>query len=66
MNQITQDELDKRIQNWTNTGFLNYFGHQRFGSVSGNTADIGKYILANKWEEAVKAILIPKEDDYGF
>lgn len=65
MNQLTTDELDKRVQNWSTTGFLNYFGHQRFGSVGGNTADIGRYILANKWEDAVKAILVPKEDVYG-
>lgn len=65
MNQITEEELNQRVQNWSSNGFLNYFGYQRFGTVGGNTADIGRYILANKWEDAVKAILAPKTGAYG-
>jgi tRNA pseudouridine13 synthase len=44
--------------------FANYFGKQRFGSVRGNNAKIGKLIIKKKYKDAVWAILTetsPKE-----
>ncbi len=44
--------------------FSNYFGKQRFGSVRGNNAKVGKLIIQKKYREAVWAILTdtsPKE-----
>ncbi|PHH81861.1 hypothetical protein CDD82_7677 [Ophiocordyceps australis] len=38
-------------------GWINYFGHQRFGTYHIGTHEVGKLILGEKWEEAVMALL---------
>lgn len=38
-------------------GWINYFGHQRFGTHDIGTHDIGKLMLGEKYEEAIEAIL---------
>lgn len=38
-------------------GWINYFGHQRFGTHEIRTHDIGKLLLCDKFEEAMKALL---------
>ncbi|KAH7170399.1 pseudouridine synthase [Dactylonectria macrodidyma] len=38
-------------------GWINYFGHQRFGTHDIGTHDIGKLILSEKYEEAVNSLL---------
>lgn len=38
-------------------GWINYFGHQRFGTFAIGTHDIGKLILGDKFEEAVMSLL---------
>lgn len=38
-------------------GWINYFGHQRFGTHGIGTHEIGKLILGDKLEEAVTALL---------
>uniref|UniRef100_A0A915MZC1 TRUD domain-containing protein n=1 Tax=Meloidogyne javanica TaxID=6303 RepID=A0A915MZC1_MELJA len=61
-NNLNLEEFDKRIQKWKTNGFLNYFGSQRFGACGVQTAEIGRLILNQKWEEAVKALLKPRSD----
>ncbi|OAQ89181.1 pseudouridine synthase TruD/Pus7 [Purpureocillium lilacinum] len=53
MRTQVQAALDHMAQH----GWINYFGHQRFGTYDIGTHQIGKLILGNKWEEAVKALL---------
>ncbi|KJZ72162.1 hypothetical protein HIM_08427 [Hirsutella minnesotensis 3608] len=38
-------------------GWINYFGHQRFGTYQVGTHEVGKLIIGGKWEEAVMALL---------
>uniref|UniRef100_A0A7E4VA11 TRUD domain-containing protein n=1 Tax=Panagrellus redivivus TaxID=6233 RepID=A0A7E4VA11_PANRE len=40
-------------------GILNYFGPQRFGSVSGNTDAVGLHILKKEYKEAVDLMTDP-------
>ncbi|CAK5085408.1 unnamed protein product [Meloidogyne enterolobii] len=61
-NNFNLEEFDKRVQQWKTNGFLNYFGSQRFGACGVQTAEIGRLILNQKWEEAVKALLKPRSD----
>ncbi|KFA81450.1 hypothetical protein S40288_03332 [Stachybotrys chartarum IBT 40288] len=50
---LVQPALDHMAEH----GWINYFGHQRFGTHHIGTHDIGKLILADKFQEAVAAIL---------
>jgi tRNA pseudouridine13 synthase len=59
-------EIDEaRFEEVKEYGCFNIFGPQRFGSVSGNTAEIGKHILHEQYEEAVNVILNPKICGHG-
>ncbi|CAI2354411.1 unnamed protein product [Caenorhabditis sp. 36 PRJEB53466] len=49
--------LHERLETFKNTGFINYFGTQRFGSRCSTTADIGLAIVKRDWEGAVRKIL---------
>ena len=45
-------------------GFINYFGHQRFGTDSTvKTSDIGLALVKNQWESAVELILKPRPNE---
>lgn len=57
--------MKNRVERWSTDGFLNYFGHQRFGACGVSTADVGRLILSGEWEEAVRKILSPREDARG-
>ncbi len=39
------------------SGFINYFGMQRFGTHSVPTHEIGKCLIKKNWVQAVKLIL---------
>jgi tRNA pseudouridine13 synthase len=41
------------------TGFINYYGLQRFGSSVIPTHHVGKALLRGEWEEAIKCIMTP-------
>ncbi|XP_072025727.1 pseudouridylate synthase PUS7L-like [Amphiura filiformis] len=59
-----EDEVKKAAQNVKTNMFLNYFGQQRFGSISdiqGNAANIGLEILKGNYVQAVKYLLSPIE-----
>ncbi|KAM4054603.1 tRNA pseudouridine synthase D (TruD) domain-containing protein [Hirsutella rhossiliensis] len=43
-------------------GWINYFGHQRFGTYQIGTHEIGKLIIGGKWEDAVMALLSYDEE----
>ncbi|KAL6936371.1 hypothetical protein ACO0OL_002571 [Hanseniaspora opuntiae] len=53
LNQILSNSIEKL----TNTGFLNYFGMQRFGSFSIPTYEIGKKILKGDYKGACELLL---------
>lgn len=49
--------LDPAMAHMAKHGWINYFGHQRFGTHDVGTHEIGRLILSEQYEEAVKAIL---------
>lgn len=52
-----QNNIQSALDHMTEHGWINYFGHQRFGTHKIGTQDIGKLILGDKYEEAVNALL---------
>ncbi|CAK9296823.1 unnamed protein product [Gordionus sp. m RMFG-2023] len=57
----TSDSLSFLFDSLSQNGFINYFGHQRFGT-NGDTWKIGKLLLSNKFSEALNALLDPDKD----
>ncbi|PHH63036.1 hypothetical protein CDD81_6367 [Ophiocordyceps australis] len=49
--------VQSTLQHMASHGWINYFGHQRFGTYHIGTHEVGKLILGEKWEEAVMALL---------
>lgn len=45
------------------SGFINYFGLQRFGKGGTKSHEIGKVILKSDWESCVNMLFTPKEGD---
>ncbi|KAF6211438.1 hypothetical protein GE061_011950 [Apolygus lucorum] len=57
----SNEEINEALTNIQSSGFINYFGLQRFGScASMPTFTIGKLMLLEDWKGAVNAILEPK------
>ncbi|CEF69459.1 Pseudouridylate synthase 7 homolog [Strongyloides ratti] len=59
---LTLDDIKKRCEGINKYGFLNYFGHQRFGTLGINTAEVGRLILKKNYQEAINQILSSKKD----
>ncbi|OQR75012.1 pseudouridylate synthase 7-like [Tropilaelaps mercedesae] len=57
----SDEEILEALEDLRRTGFINYFGLQRFGTTSIPTHCIGKKMLANHWEEACDLILRPRD-----
>lgn len=53
------ETVDGAIRSLRDHGFVNYFGMQRFGTSEVPTHTVGKLVLANKYREAVDALLLP-------
>ncbi|KAK0429356.1 hypothetical protein QR680_011339 [Steinernema hermaphroditum] len=49
--------ITERIEQWKESGFINYFGTQRFGTCGVSTAEVGKLILKSDYEGAVNLLL---------
>uniref|UniRef100_F6PJM3 Pseudouridylate synthase 7 homolog n=1 Tax=Ciona intestinalis TaxID=7719 RepID=F6PJM3_CIOIN len=54
---IEESDLKAAIKSFSQTGFINYFGMQRFGTNNVPTYEIGKSIISSRWEETVDLIL---------
>ncbi len=63
-----EDNSDKILDIYNevvnNGGFPNFYGYQRFGNIRINTHKIGKLILKNRYEDAVKLYLYDPEYDH--
>ncbi|MES1912630.1 MAG: hypothetical protein MHM6MM_004871 [Cercozoa sp. M6MM] len=58
------DEVAQQVaQQVSQTGILNYFGMQRFGTTSVGTQAIGRAILRRQFVRAVALILLPRENE---
>ncbi|KAM0238734.1 hypothetical protein ACHAPO_003708 [Fusarium lateritium] len=49
--------VDSSLGHMNEHGWINYFGHQRFGTHEVGTHQVGQLILGDKYEEAVKSLL---------
>lgn len=58
-------DLQDRISRIKSSGFINYFGLQRFGTQSVKTHTIGVHLLRGDWKRACAAILDPRQDEQG-
>eukprot|EP00850_Spirogloea_muscicola_P007936 SM000041S15495 [mRNA] locus=s41:471157:478198:+ [translate_table: standard] len=64
--------VERAAETLNKTGFINYFGLQRFGSGSVMTHEIGCALLRGDWQGAIDLILQPRSGDilvqnaYGF
>lgn len=62
-----EDAIDKSLQKFKESGFINYYGLQRFGNhASVPTHEIGRALLKGNFKEACELILKPRENDIPF
>lgn len=55
--------IKNRIQALEESGFINYFGMQRFGTTSVPTYYIGMLILKRQWKKIIDVLLEPQENE---
>ncbi|KAL3320282.1 multisubstrate pseudouridine synthase 7 [Cichlidogyrus casuarinus] len=64
LNFQDQEGIRNAISSLSQNGFINYFGLQRFGhSLEASTSSIGKCILKDDFEAALKIVLEPTLED---
>ncbi|KAF4418526.1 Multisubstrate pseudouridine synthase 7 [Fusarium acutatum] len=55
--EVLKKNVDSALNHMNEHGWINYFGHQRFGTHEVGTHQIGQLILGDKYEEAVMSLL---------
>ncbi|CVK88771.1 related to pseudouridine synthase TruD/Pus7 [Fusarium mangiferae] len=55
--EVLKKNVDQALSHMNEHGWINYFGHQRFGTHEVGTHQIGQLILGDKYEEAVMSLL---------
>lgn len=58
-----KEYIIQRITSLQRSGFINYFGLQRFGSRDTLTHHIGIKLLNSQWDEAIELLMCPQPDD---
>uniref|UniRef100_A0A8C8U4C9 Pseudouridylate synthase 7 n=1 Tax=Peromyscus maniculatus bairdii TaxID=230844 RepID=A0A8C8U4C9_PERMB len=56
----TDEQVEQAMQSLKETGFINYYGMQRFGTTAVPTYQVGRAILQNSWTEVMDLILKPR------
>uniref|UniRef100_A0A671PQ69 Pseudouridylate synthase 7 homolog n=1 Tax=Sinocyclocheilus anshuiensis TaxID=1608454 RepID=A0A671PQ69_9TELE len=56
----SQEQVEQAMTSLRETGFINYYGMQRFGTTAVPTHRVGRAILQNNWKEVVDLILKPR------
>jgi tRNA pseudouridine13 synthase len=59
----SEETVARAVDALTASGFINYFGLQRFGTHAIPTHAVGAALLRGAWSEAVELILRPREAD---
>lgn len=62
--EASREEIDAYLANLKSTGFVNYYGMQRFGTSTVPTHITGLFILQGKWGEAADSILSLREGEH--
>ncbi len=59
---LNASSIENCVNSLKQTGFVNYFGLQRFGnSIDAPTHAIGRLLIQNKLKEAIDLILKPRK-----
>lgn len=61
--QVDDDTVAAACESLSRSGFINYFGLQRFGRIGSRTHDLGREILRANWDGLVASLLSVKEYD---
>ncbi|XP_028814111.1 pseudouridylate synthase 7 homolog isoform X2 [Denticeps clupeoides] len=56
----SDEQVQQAMTSLRDTGFINYYGMQRFGTTAVPTYQVGRAILQNDWEEVMDLILKPR------
>ncbi|CAN9498969.1 unnamed protein product [Ophioblennius macclurei] len=56
----SEEQVQQSMTSLKETGFINYFGMQRFGTTAVPTQQVGRAILKNDWNQVVDLILKPR------
>uniref|UniRef100_A0A8D0D3B5 Pseudouridine synthase 7 n=1 Tax=Sander lucioperca TaxID=283035 RepID=A0A8D0D3B5_SANLU len=56
----TDEQVAQAMTSLRQTGFINYYGMQRFGTTAVPTQQVGRAILKDNWKEVVDLILKPR------
>uniref|UniRef100_A0A3B3RZU0 Pseudouridylate synthase 7 homolog n=2 Tax=Paramormyrops kingsleyae TaxID=1676925 RepID=A0A3B3RZU0_9TELE len=56
----TDEQVLQAMTSLRDTGFINYYGMQRFGTTAVPTYQVGRAILQNNWTEVMDLILKPR------
>ncbi|KAF5907573.1 pseudouridylate synthase 7 isoform X1, partial [Clarias magur] len=56
----SDEQVEQAMTSLRHTGFINYYGMQRFGTTAVPTHQVGRAILQNNWTEVVDLILKPR------
>ncbi|XP_061629609.1 pseudouridylate synthase 7 homolog [Phyllopteryx taeniolatus] len=56
----TDAQVLQAMRSLKQTGFINYYGMQRFGTTAVPTQQVGRAILKNDWKQVVDLILKPR------
>ncbi|XP_071684585.1 uncharacterized protein [Lolium perenne] len=59
----SEDVIKAAVDGLINSGFINYYGLQRFGSASVPNHLVGAALLRGEWRNAVSLILDPREGE---
>ncbi|KAK4303476.1 hypothetical protein Pmani_024514 [Petrolisthes manimaculis] len=62
--RATDEKIHTAIESLRTTGFINYYGAQRFGTTSIATHTIGRELLKSNWQQAINLILAPRKSDF--
>uniref|UniRef100_M4BIK9 TRUD domain-containing protein n=1 Tax=Hyaloperonospora arabidopsidis (strain Emoy2) TaxID=559515 RepID=M4BIK9_HYAAE len=60
---ISDAQIYEAVRSWSEHGFINYFGLQRFGTKAIATHEIGRAILQRDHKRVVDLLLHPQEGD---
>ncbi|CAI5720682.1 unnamed protein product [Peronospora farinosa] len=60
---ISDEQIHNAVRSWSEHGFINYFGLQRFGTKAIATHEIGRAILQRDYKRVVDLLLSPQEGD---
>ena len=63
---VTEEAIRPALEYFTEEGFINYFGTQRFGTTGVPTHHVGKEMISSNFTKVIDLILKPREFENNF